>query len=75
MGLVEDSPWVAGRGFHPRLKGIEVGRGSGPGNLAACTLDQLAVIIRARLRQMRYRPGLLDAFVTRTGLIASPRSR
>jgi hypothetical protein len=57
------------------LKGIEVGRGSGPGNLAACTLDQLAVIIRARLKQMQYRPGLLDAFVTRTSLIASPRSR
>ena len=46
----------------------------GVGNLAACTLDQLAVIIRTRLRQMQYRPGLLDAFVTHTGLIANPRS-
>jgi putative transposase len=45
----------------------------GVGNLAACTLDQLAVIIGTRLRQMQYRPGLLDAFVTRTGLIANPR--
>ena len=34
--------------------------------------DQLAVIIRIRLRQMQYRPGLLDAFVTHTGLIADP---
>jgi transposase len=47
----------------------------GVGNLAACTLDQLAVIIRTRLKQMQYRPGLLDAFVTHTGLIANPRSK
>jgi hypothetical protein len=47
----------------------------GVGNLAACTLDQLALIIRTRLRQMQYRLGLLDAFVTHTGLIANPRSK
>jgi putative transposase len=47
----------------------------GVGNLAACTLDQLAVIIRTRLKQMQYRPGLLDAFVTHAGLIANPRSK
>jgi transposase len=47
----------------------------GVGNLAACPLDQLAVIIRTRLRQMQYRPGLLDAFVTHTGLIADPRTK
>jgi len=33
------------------------------------------VIIRTRLKQMQYRPGLLDAFVTHTGLIANPRSK
>jgi hypothetical protein len=38
-------------------------------------LDQPAVIIRTRLEQMQYRPGLLDAFVTHTGLIANPRSK
>ena len=47
----------------------------GVGNLAACTLDQLAMIIGTRLKQMQYRPGLLDAFVTHTGLIASSRSK
>jgi hypothetical protein len=47
----------------------------GVGNLAACTLDQLAVTIRTRLKQMQYRPGLLDAFATHTGLIANPRSK
>lgn len=36
--------------------------------------DQLAVIIRTRLRQRQYRPGRLDAFVTHTGLVADPRS-
>lgn len=47
----------------------------GVGNIATGTLDQLAVIIRTRLKQMQYRPGLLDAFVTHTGLIASPGSK
>lgn len=41
----------------------------------ACTLDQLAVIIGTRLKQMQYRPGLLDAFVARAGLIADPGSK
>ncbi|TDD00579.1 transposase [Nonomuraea deserti] len=42
------------------------------GNLAACSLDELAVLIRTRLRRMQYRPALLDAFVTHTGLIINP---
>ncbi|MBO3748201.1 transposase, partial [Streptosporangiaceae bacterium NEAU-GS5] len=41
-------------------------------NLAACTLDELATLIRTRLRRMQYRPALLDAFVAHTGLITGP---
>ncbi|MBO3753024.1 transposase, partial [Streptosporangiaceae bacterium NEAU-GS5] len=41
-------------------------------NLAACTLDELATLIRTRLRRMPYRPALLDAFVAHTGLITGP---
>ncbi|MFI6295932.1 transposase [Nonomuraea sp. NPDC050790] len=44
------------------------------GNLAPCTLDDLAAIIRSRLKQMQYRPDLLDAFLTHTGLITDSRS-
>jgi putative transposase len=46
----------------------------GLGNLAPCTLDDLAVVIRSRLKQMQYRASLLDAFLAHTGLITNPRS-
>ncbi|MEV0694498.1 hypothetical protein [Streptomyces sp. NPDC050388] len=41
-------------------------------NLAACTTDQLAALIRIRLKQMQYRPGLLDGFIAETGLVLTP---
>lgn len=37
-------------------------------NLAPATLDQLGALIRSRLKRMQYRPALLNAFVTHTGL-------
>ncbi|WP_327004321.1 transposase [Dactylosporangium sp. NBC_01737] len=44
----------------------------GLGNLAACSTDQLAVIVRTRLKSMQYRPDLLDAFIAETGLALQP---
>ncbi|MFC0430879.1 transposase [Kutzneria buriramensis] len=41
----------------------------GMGNLAACGIDQLAGIVRSRLKSTQYRPALIDAFVTETGLV------
>ena len=41
----------------------------GLGNLAACGIDQLAAIVRSRLKSIQYRPGLVDAFITETGLV------
>ncbi|MBL3668425.1 transposase [Streptomyces sp. M2CJ-2] len=38
-------------------------------NLAACTTDELAALIRTRLKRMQYRPGLLDGFIAETGLV------
>jgi putative transposase len=46
----------------------------GLGNLAPCTLNDLAAIIRSRLKQLQYRPGLLNTFLAHTGLITNPRS-
>jgi hypothetical protein len=43
------------------------------GNLAACGIDQLAAIVRTRLKSMQYRPGLLDAFIVETGLAVQPQ--
>lgn len=42
----------------------------GLGNLAACGVDQLAAIVRSRLKSIQYRPGLIDGFVAETGLLA-----
>jgi putative transposase len=37
-------------------------------NLTKHGIDQLAMLIKARLEPMQYRPGLLDGFLARTGL-------
>jgi putative transposase len=45
----------------------------GLGNLAACGIDQLAAIVRTRLKSIQYRPDLIDAFIAETGLAIQPR--
>jgi putative transposase len=42
------------------------------GNLAARSTDQLATVAKTRLKQMQYRPSLLDGFITETGLTPIP---
>ena len=41
---------------------------NGLGNLAACTLDQLAATVRNRLRRIQRQPGLITGFLGQTGL-------
>ena len=45
---------------------------NGLGNLAACTADQLAAIVRNRLKRIQYRPALIDGFLAQTGLTLEP---
>jgi putative transposase len=45
---------------------------NGLGNLAACTLDQLAATVRNRLRRIQYRPELITGFLGQTGLTLEP---
>jgi putative transposase len=45
----------------------------GLGNLAACGIDQLAATVRTRLKSIQYRPALIDAFITETGLVIQPQ--
>jgi hypothetical protein len=45
----------------------------GLGNLAAYGIDQLAAIVRTRLKRIQYRPGLIDAFIAETGLVLQPQ--
>ncbi|MGW9033142.1 hypothetical protein ACWGQ5_56475 [Streptomyces sp. NPDC055722] len=42
------------------------------GNLAPCSLDELAALARTRLKRMQYQPALLDGFIVETGLIPAP---
>ena len=37
-------------------------------NLTKQDIDQLTTLVKTRLRQMQYRPGLLDGFLAKTGL-------
>jgi len=38
---------------------------NGLGNLAASSVDQLAAIVRNRLKRIQYRPQLIDGFLAR----------
>jgi len=41
-------------------------------NLAARDVDQLAAIIKNRLKSIQYRPELIDGFLAQTGLTLQP---
>jgi transposase len=43
-------------------------------NLTKQSLDQLAALVRTRLKRMQYRPGLIDGFLAKTGLDLTPFS-
>jgi hypothetical protein len=45
---------------------------NGLGNLAACSVDELAKIVRNRLKRIQYRPALIDGFLAQTGLTLGP---
>jgi transposase len=46
---------------------------NGLGNLAARDVDQLAAIIKNRLKRIQYRPALIEAFLAQTGLTLEPQ--
>jgi len=43
------------------------------GNLAACGVDQLAATVKTRLKQIQYRPDLINGFLAQTGLTLEPQ--
>ena len=63
-------------GYAPELnpaEGVWANLKSRLRNLAVRTVDQLTTIIKTHLKRMQYRPGLLDAIITETGLtLAQP---
>jgi putative transposase len=53
-------------------EGVWANMKNGLGNLAACTPDQLAAIVRNRLKRIQYRPALINGFLAQTGLSLEP---
>ena len=53
-------------------EGVWANMKNGLGNLAACTVDQLAGIARNRLRHIQHQPGLISGFLAQTGLRPRP---
>jgi hypothetical protein len=46
---------------------------NGLGNLAAADVDQLAAIIKNRLKRIQYRPALIEGLLAQTGLTLEPQ--
>ena len=55
-------------------EGVWANMKNGLGNLAAGNLDQLAAIVRNRLKRIQYRPALIDGFLAQTGLTLGKNS-
>ena len=43
------------------------------GNLAVRDVDQLAAVMKSRLKRIQYRPALIEAFLAQTGLTLEPQ--
>ena len=62
-----------------RLRGLNPAEGAwanmknGLGNLVVRDVDQLAAIIKNRLKRIQYRPALIDGFLAQTGLTLEPQ--
>ena len=77
-GLIAARPWLTvfrlppyASEFNP-VEGLWSSLKRSLANLARHTIGQLTVLIKTRLRQMQYRPGLLDGYLAGTGLDLTP---
>jgi len=46
---------------------------NGLGNLAVRDVDQLAAVVKNRLKRIQYRPALISGFLAQTGLSLEPQ--
>lgn len=61
--------------YAPELNAAEgawANMNNGLGNLAVRDVDQLAVVVRNRLKRIQCRPALIGGFLARTGLTLEP---
>jgi putative transposase len=62
-------------GYAPDLnpaEGAWANMKNGLGNLAVRNADQLAAVVKNRLKRIQYRPGLIGGFLAQTGLALEP---
>lgn len=57
--------------FHP-VEGVWSHLNRSLANLTKHSLDQLTALVKTRLKQMQYRPGLVDGLTAKTGLDFQP---
>jgi hypothetical protein len=62
----------AGCRLNNPAEGVWANLKNGLGNLAARDVDQLAAVIRNRLKPIQYRPALIGGFLAQTGLSLEP---
>jgi transposase len=73
-GLIAARPWLTVFRLPPYahelnpVEGVWSSLKRSLANLAKHTIGQLTALVKTRLRQMQYRPGLLDGFLAGTGL-------
>jgi putative transposase len=53
-------------------EGVWANMKNGLGNLAARDVDQLAAVVRNRLKRIQYRPALIGGFLAQTGRALEP---
>ena len=77
-GLIAARPWLTvfrlppyASEFNP-VEGLWSSLKRSLANLARHTIGQLTALIKTRLRQMQYRPGLIDGYLAGTGLDLTP---
>ena len=68
------SVWISrNRAIGNPAEGVWANMKNGLGNLMARDVDQLAAIIKNRLKHIQYRPALIDGFLAQTGLTLEPQ--
>jgi len=53
-------------------EGVWANLKNGLGNLAARDVDQLAAVVRNRLKRIQYRPALISGFLAQAGFTLEP---
>jgi hypothetical protein len=56
-------------------EGVWANMKNGLGNLAARNVDQLAAVVRNRLKRIQYRPAVISGFLAQTGFMPRTRPR